>query len=412
MELRQSTDGDRMSQRIRKMEGWLRAMFQITEAINGNVSARALLKLYERVLVQNVQASKLAVFIQNVGWMCSNAFGIERREAEAMLLPKLHTIRQLTHLHNTNEEWAAHFHLVIPVFHKSVPLAYTFIRFADANAFPSDEELNYIQTITSIIAVAIENKKLFRHHVKQRFIKSELEMARQMQTMLIPGRLPDDERVSAAGVYLPHLEVGGDYYDFIEISENEFFICIADISGKGVVAALLMANFQAIMRTLAEHERSLARLVEMLNRRVNEITQGEKFITLFMARFHRSTRELSFINAGHNPAILYHDGTFRLLEEGTTILGMFDSLPFVNVQHLVLPNEFLICCYTDGLLDIQNPQGEMLTVQHLMEIIRTHDGLKPSALNKKIVDTIVAIKGSHALSDDVSLLTCRFYSSP
>jgi sigma-B regulation protein RsbU (phosphoserine phosphatase) len=238
-----------------------------------------------------------------------------------------------------------------------------------------------------------------------------MEMAGQMQTMLIPGTLPDDHRISLAGVYLPHEEVGGDYYDYMELNENECMFCIADISGKGVAAALLMASFQASLRSVAEKARSLTSLIENLNSRVNEITRGEKFITLFLAKYNYTTRELEYVNAGHNPALLYHNGEIRQLHEGCTILGMFDTLPFINVQKLVLPGEFMAFCYTDGLIDIQNSSMESIDVNHLADFLEEHQHFTPTQFNKAMVDYIVSYKAGRKIGDDISLLTCKVYGS-
>ncbi|MCS6917472.1 MAG: PP2C family protein-serine/threonine phosphatase [Chitinophagales bacterium] len=404
-----SADIRELLQRLQLQEKQLSALLQITQAINNNVSARGLLKTYETLLLRNLPIRKMALFIQHTGWMCSNAAGISRPEADALCMPHLSTFRQVTLLNRIGHELAAVFDVVVPVFHKELPLAFTFVQLTDGSAEPPDEEITFIQTLSSIVAVAIENKKLFRAQMKHRFFKAELELAGQMQTMLIPGKLPDDHRVSAAGIYLPHQEVGGDYYDFIELNEDEFFFCMGDISGKGVVAALLMANFQASVRIFAEHERSLQRLTELLNARVNEITKGEKFITLFLARFQRDKRELHYVNAGHNPPILVHDGTSRLLSEGCTILGMFERLPYVHVQRLTLPNEFMVFCYTDGLVDTENEQQESFDVSQLLAFTEKNHHLKPAAFNKKLVDTLIQFKKQRTTADDISLLTCRFY---
>ncbi|MBS1656662.1 MAG: serine/threonine-protein phosphatase [Chitinophagales bacterium] len=391
-------------------EQQIHSLLQITQAINNNMSARGLMKLFEDILVKQLGIRKFALFISNINWMCTNAHGIDRHEAETLTLHHVLSFKQITHLRRAPHELARYFDVVVPVYHKESPLAFTFLGGLDENQGTIEEQLNYIQTISSIIAVAIENKKLFRSQVRQRFLKTELEMAGQMQTMLIPGKLPDNERVSFAGVYLPHEEVGGDYYDYMELNNHECIFCIADISGKGMAAALLMASFQSSVRSYAEKVRSLDVMVERLNTRVNEITKGEKFITLFLAKYNYLTRELEYVNAGHNPALLLHDGEVRLLQEGCTILGMFDELPYINVQKMILPGEFQVFCYTDGLIDLQNPGLEALDIPHLSEFLIANQHMSPSQLNKAMVDFLVDYKGGRKIADDISLLTCKVYA--
>lgn len=391
----------------------MKLLLQVTEAINSNVSARGLLKLYENMLVKHLGIKKIAVFIHNASWICPNANGIDRHDAEDLIIPHLLSFKQITNLKKVNHVLANEFEVVIPVYHKDIPLSFTFLaHMLNEEGISIEEELNYIQTIASVINVAIENKKLFRTQMKQKFLKSEMEMAGQMQTMLIPGTLPNDERLVMAGVYLPHQEVGGDYYDYIELNQDECIFCIADISGKGVAAALLMASFQASVRSYAEKSNSLASLVEQLNARVNEITKGEKFITLFLAKYNHKTRELQYVNAGHNPPLLIHENEIVPLNDGCTILGMFEKLPYVNVKKLKLDGGFTVFCYTDGLVDIENEKRETMNVEHLIAFLEKNKTENPVELNKIMVDHIVSHKGNKMINDDISLLTCRILPQP
>lgn len=398
---------EQLEQQLRVKERELNSLLQITQAINNNISSQGLLRIYESLLVNQIGVGKVAVFIHSEHWECTNAFGIQLKDAEEKISKYLPSFLQITRLENSSHPLAKYFDVVIPVFHKDFPLAFTLLGdFRKELHIALDDKLNYIQTISNVIALAIENKRLFRAQASQKMLKSDLELAGQMQTMLIPGKLPDDERISIAGVYLPHQEVGGDYYDYIELNEEEVIFCIGDISGKGVAAALLMANFQASVRSYAEQQPSLKELIHSLNARVNEITNGEKYITFFIAKYNFTTREFQYINAGHNPAILYHDGETKLLQEGCTILGMFEKLPYVNLQSIVLRHRFITFCYTDGLTDIENEDKQPLDISEIISFIEKNHNLSPSKLNKKIVDHLVAFKGKRMISDDISMLTC------
>ncbi len=391
---------------LKLKEQQLNSLLQVTQAINSNVSARGLLKLYENMLLK-LGVTRLAIFIHNKKWICTNAYGINVKEAEELLCSQLLSFKQITKINRITHSLGNDFELVVPVYHKEIPLAFTFIDSVDSDHGSVEAQLNYIQTISTVIAVAIENKKLFRVQMKQKFLKSEMELAGQMQIMLIPGKLPYNERICIAGTYLPHQEVGGDYYDYLELSDDECLFCIADISGKGVAAALLMASFQASLRSYAEKQNSLEMLIASLNTRVNDITRGEKFLTLFLAKYNLVTRTLEYVNAGHNPPVLIHDGETRLLQEGCTILGMFEKLPYVHVQNIVLNETFLLFCYTDGLIDIQSPDEGVLDVAHLVSFLERNCHLAPIELNKTMVDYMVSFKGSQMITDDISLLTCK-----
>ena len=168
-------------------------------------------------------------------------------------------------------------------------------------------------------------------------MKKELELAAQVQTLLIPDQLPKDDAIEMAAIYQPHRDIGGDYYDYLEVNEDEIVFCIADISGKGIAAALLMANFQAQLRAyLRQNYLPITDFIQQLNKNVNQITRGDKFITMFLAKYNKATRVLKYINAGHNPPVLLQNGKSQLLDKGCTILGMFEELPFVNMQEITL----------------------------------------------------------------------------
>jgi sigma-B regulation protein RsbU (phosphoserine phosphatase) len=161
--------------------------------------------------------------------------------------------------------------------------------------------------------------------------------------------------------YLPALMVGGDYYDYVELDKDNFLICIADVSGKGVSAALLMSNFQASLRTLARQTQDLKQIVRELNINIKSSAKGERFITFFGAIFNTLSHKIRYINAGHNPPVLlFNTGAMHVLEKGTTVLGAFDELPFIEEEEMSISPETLLFAYTDGLTETSN-EDEIIT---------------------------------------------------
>ena len=148
-------------------------------------------------------------------------------------------------------------------------------------------------------------------------------MASEMQKLLFPVDLPSDKKMDVSAKYLPRHEVGGDYYDFIPLENDEYIICIGDVSGKGIGAAMLMANFQATIRTLFNYQKfDLDFLIHELNKKVMGNARGEKFITFFIAHYKAETRKLTYVNAGHNSPILSNGKKAKELNIGTVGLGM------------------------------------------------------------------------------------------
>jgi sigma-B regulation protein RsbU (phosphoserine phosphatase) len=227
---------------------------------------------------------------------------------------------------------------------------------------PVLKHLNFIQTISSIIIVAIENIRLFRESLRQEALKKELELAARMQKMLIPdnSHMPKNPLLIVSGFYYPHYEVGGDYYDCIRLSETKTGFCIADVSGKGISAAILMSNFQASLRALFTKDITLESLVHKLNSIVVINAAGEKFITLFVARYDHSTGVLEYINAAHNPPVLYNTitGEISHLHSSCVGIGMLDEIPSVVTSVLVIHDYTKIVCYTDGLSELKGEDGK------------------------------------------------------
>jgi sigma-B regulation protein RsbU (phosphoserine phosphatase) len=179
-----------------------------------------------------------------------------------------------------------------------------------------------------------------------------------------------------------------------------------------MAAALLMANFQANFHTLVNKRTNLTEFIHDLNLSVNRITQGERFITFFIAQYDIHTRELRYINAGHNPPVLVTNDEVILLNKGCTILGSFGELPEVEVGNLFLENEAIILAFTDGLTDLRNAAGDFLNEQMLYNFVRKHYQLSASAFNDKLVKRLGVFTGDQDYPDDFTVLTCKIFLPP
>src|SRR5690606_32487004 len=303
-------------------------------------------------------------------WNCKASFGTEHHFQSVKLLPAFKTVQDITHLREFDECEFTEFDIVIPVTHKSNTLALVFVGGLEKDESGNVDEagLRFIQALSNIIIVAIENKKLANKQLAQEAFRKELEIASDVQQFLFPESLPNSELLKVEASYLPHDMVGGDYYDYIPINQNQFLICIADVSGKGIGAALMMSNFQASLRTLLRQTPNLTDIVEALNYQVLENTKGEKFITCFAAIYDIELKTLVYVNAGHNPPILWDKRSgLRLLEEGSTVLGAMHPLPFLNEGFVTDLDDFLLFCYTDGLTETVDEKGEEFGVDRIMQ---------------------------------------------
>lgn len=380
----------------------LNALLEVTQAINNNLTEEDLFKIYKFTLLADLKIKKLALFAeQDNSWICRVHFGTNESCEGNSLDPKFFDLEKEEKIKN-KDDFESEFDLVFPVYHKKKLLAVVFISSGEESVVGN----RFLNALTNIILVAIENKKLARKQLEQEAYQRELEIAKKVQNFLFPKQLPRVERLQIEAFYLPHRDVGGDYYDYIPIGEDKFLICIADVSGKGVPAALLMSNFQASLRTLVRHTLNLKDIVSELNHTTFISGNAENFITFFAAIYDFSTSKLEYINCGHNEIILVSGDEVQQLNDGTTILGMFDPLPFISTASIENVSDFLIFAYTDGLTETFNEEEEAFEFERLMKIIES-ELTNLHGLHNKILDELIDFKGSRDFHDDITMLSCR-----
>jgi sigma-B regulation protein RsbU (phosphoserine phosphatase) len=385
-------------------------LLNITQAINNNVSAKDLFRMYHDFLAWELEVKKFALFIpeeQTGEWLCATYEGVDKSTVELVPLDELTKFTQLVNLDHQEEQFLGEFDLVIPVLHKELPIAYVFIGGFEEHVDVYGK-VQFITTITNIIAVAIENKRLFKRQLEQERLRRDMELAVEMQRLLIPQRLPQKSCYELASIYKPQFGVGGDYFDYIEFPDGKLVFCIGDISGKGISAALLMANFQANFHTLINKRTDLDEFITDLNQTVNRTTRGERFLTFFIAEYDMVTHKLRYVNAGHNPPVLISENGMELLKEGCTLLGSFQQLPTITIGEIELQSEAFVLAYTDGLTDLQNLHGDYFDESLLHDFVSQHYQCSPTEFNRKLAEMLELFKGDAGYPDDFTVLTARF----
>lgn len=389
----------------------LNALLDITKAINNNQPVGELLTVFEDIVRNKLKIGKMVLFSHDgATWHRLLSFGDDAHFASIVPERDFAGISEITTIDFSQKSLHRSFEIIIPVFHKSQALAYVLIGDLneDENGMSAAiKHLPFVQTLTNIMIVAIENKKLFRENLKRAAMHRELELAWEVQRMLFPEKLPHNEFLDMDALYLPHQSVGGDYYDFIQLNENEVAFCVADVSGKGVPAALLMSNFQASLQILLRHITDLSELVHELNAKVIRNSKGEKFITLFIAKYNTVTHVMNYINAGHNPPMIVDaDGT-NFLTVGCTGLGMFDELERVREGIVHIQPGALLICYTDGLVEQSNEADEEYSMERVQQMVKDNRMKTPLEINQLLLQGVNAHKGDKAYIDDIALITVR-----
>src|SRR6056297_452753 len=393
----------------------LNSLLAITKAINENLSKDELLERYEKLLREDLNIGKILIYKYDKDWDVILSSGcqtdiVQKIDVERDLLQH----EEISFITSSPSENLRSFDNIIPVFNNNVPIAFVLIGDIDEEkegVSPTIKHLHFIQTLSNIIIVAIENIRLYNESLKQEALKKELELASKMQSMLIPEKdtLPHSDQIFVSTFYHPHLEVGGDYYDFIQLNENEVGFCIADVSGKGISAALLMSNFQANLRALFTTELSLSDMAVKLNERVMASAKGEKFITIFMGRYNYTTKELTYINAGHNPPLFYKvdDQEMLFLRDGCVGMGMLNEIPTIKEGTVTIDQRSKLFCYTDGLVELIGDEGVSFGTEQIEECLTNEREIDHNI--NTIIQKQKILEGSTAIFDDISIIGIEYH---
>ncbi len=398
----------RMERELNLKQLQIKSLLAITQAINDNVSANGLYSMYKTFLTWDMGVTRMALYIKGSSdWTCATHQNVGDhifKEDMAAIFTKydrMHTVQKDDHVSLRD------FDLVIPVYHKKMPIAYALIDGIKASE-DAYNKIEFITTYTNIIAVALENKRLFKRQVEQETLRREMELASSVQRMLIPDEFPQGTWYELDAIYKPHFNIGGDYFDIVKYDDNRIVLCIADISGKGIAAALLMANFQANLQSLIYQYKDLQAFVMAINQAVYRITRGDKFITLFVAELDHKTKKLQYINAGHFPPFLKTGKTMTRLERGCTVIGAFEDIEHIDLGQCALEGEGMILTFTDGLTDLRNASGKFFDETLIEKSIATYQGHSAKEYNQTLLAELEEFKGEMEYPDDIAVLTCNF----
>ncbi|HLA69501.1 MAG TPA: SpoIIE family protein phosphatase, partial [Bacteroidota bacterium] len=242
-------------------------------------------------------------------------------------------------------------------------------------------DLEFVYSLGNLAIISVENARLFRETLEKQRLEDELKIAREIQQGLLPQQLPEIDGFDIGAINVSSKQVGGDYYDFVKRSENEYVVAIGDVSGKGAPAALLMANVQAALRALAPMDYSLPEATARINDLTFMNTTGDKFITFFWGVIDCVTKQLRYVNAGHNPPFLVRaNGAVERLTSGGLILGVMKTVTPYEESVVTLSRGDMLFMYTDGVSEAMNDKGEDFTEERLEKVVREVSGQNASEI--------------------------------
>jgi sigma-B regulation protein RsbU (phosphoserine phosphatase) len=288
----------------------------------------------------------------------------------------------------------------------TVGVLYMDSRVSAADLSGGNREL--LQTLAIEASTILENARLLEEERQKQKIEEELNVARTIQQSLLPSQLPSTGWFHACGSSVASHQVGGDYFDVVEVDESCWATVVADVSGKGVSSALLASLLQGAFLTTSQSPDVMAKRVERINRFLNDRTKGSKYATVFYCLLDRSGR-LHYINGGHcAPILISQTGRYEYLEATAMPLGMLPEAEFKVEERQLSPGDRMVI-YTDGATEAQNPHGEFFGRKQLREIVVAHAGDDCAALHDALLRTVKNFISDAPQADDITLVVVEYH---
>ncbi|MEO8666622.1 MAG: PP2C family protein-serine/threonine phosphatase [Ignavibacteria bacterium] len=279
------------------------------------------------------------------------------------------------------------------------------------NTCYSETDIEFLESIINLSLISIENSILFREFLDKQKIENELKIAREIQLALLPTGIPEITNYDLTGINLPALQVGGDYYDIIKLTPGKTALVIADVSGKGTPASLLMANIQSAvhsyLKLYEEISFDLSKVTEKINELIYENTSAEKFITFFWGILDSENNTFEYINAGHNPPFLLKKETIIPLTEGGFMIGILDSGINYEVGNVTLEKNDVVVFYTDGVTEAMNVNGDEFGDERLTNVLIENQSKCSKEILEEIKNSIVNFSRDTSQYDDITLIVLK-----
>lgn len=265
-----------------------------------------------------------------------------------------------------------------------------------------------LNAITRQVNASIENQYLNNQAIEKEKMEQELIVAASIQQKILPTKLPDIEGFDFAGINIPSKEVGGDYYNSVDLGSGKYALIIADVAGKGIGAALLVSTLDAALYSYLQFDIPLTEMADRLNKLIYKSSPSDKYITFFIAVLDSKTGELDVVNAGHNPIFLLRkDSTLEKIDAGGVGLGMFDfGIPFAGQKSIMNSGDKLFL-YTDGIPEAMNDKEEEYTDEKMIKFFQNNSHISSKEFINALVNDVKDYAGAAPQSDDITAIILK-----
>lgn len=275
-----------------------------------------------------------------------------------------------------------------------------------------DEDKTAINTFADYASVAIENSLLLEQSIEKQRLEKELDVARDIQKKILPAKDPEFSDLSISSVFIPAFEVGGDYYDFFEISKNKLGFIIADVSGKGISAAFIMAEVKGIFSSLSRMIETPKEIIIKANEILLNTLNKKSFVSALYGIIDFEKEELNFVRAGHCPALLVRDNKIQTFKPSGIGLGLTNSVDFnthLEEIKINLKEDDTFAFYTDGITEAKNKDFEDFGEERFSNILVDHKDKNVSGIANEVIKEVSLFSSSHHQYDDITLVILKWH---
>ncbi len=271
----------------------------------------------------------------------------------------------------------------------------------------TEDHLKVLTTLASVAAIRVQNARLMEQQIERIRLDHELQLASEIQQRFQPASAPQVAGYELQGISFPCYEIGGDYYDFIQLDNGKLVVALGDVSGKGPAAALLMSSLHAAVHAHADTNNSLVKTISAVNRYLVDSIPANRFVTLFYAELDPKNGSLAFLNAGHNPPLIIHaGGTMEQLAAGGLPLGIMSNADFREGKTRLHPGDVLVI-YSDGVSESVNPKGEEFGPTRLYEVVARNLDASAAGIRDRIESALTKFCQGTPAADDITLVICK-----
>ena len=270
-----------------------------------------------------------------------------------------------------------------------------------------EKDLAILKFFADAAAIALEKAILHRQLLEKELLDKQLQMAKEVQTHLLPLTDPLIPGYDISGVGIPAEKIGGDYYDYLQLPEGKLGLVVADVSGHGISSALVMSAFRSLLRSYTHGDYSPAQIAEAINDRLPDFTGGNNFITMAYGLLDPIENQVTFTRCGHpSPILLHANGVSESLRSNSPAFGIYKNISYVDESKNISQGDILVV-YTDGVVDIENQKGKAFGSKRLMKVIEKNRGFSAKDLIKEIINQTQHFSGFQPFQDDFTLVILK-----